>query len=153
MLRKAVGRGGSIRSIKTLHTPVFKTNDLATKQALLDDIKLLDKIVNSTSHNKSLLSTGKYRTKPQIITSQDTVKLQNVVREFLDRIQMEQSMADPKQVDLKQKLSKIGLQLFVDCHDRNIIPMSTTLSHILMQQYNQSPTRETLNGIQQSLSS
>lgn len=152
MLRKAVGLGGSCRSIKTLHTPVFKTNDLATKQALLDDIKLLDKIVNSTSHNKSLLSTGKYRTKPQIITSQDTVKLQNVVREFLDRIQMEQSMADPKQVNFKQKLSKIGLQLFVDCHDRNIIPMSTTLTHILMQQYNQSPTRETLNGILQSLS-
>lgn len=145
-------RGWAVRSIKTLHSPVLKTSDLATRQALLEDIKLLDKIVNSTSHNKSLLSTGKYRTKPEIITSQNSIKLQNVVREFLDRLQTEQVTVGPNYVDLKQKLSTIGLQLFLDCHDRNIIPMSTTLTYILMEQYNQSPGKQTLEGILQGLS-
>lgn len=158
MLRHLIGRAearyavGLSRSIKTLHTPVFKTNDLTVRQALLEDIKLLDRIVNSASQNKSILSTGKYRTKPQIITSQDTIKLQAVVREFLDRLQLEQSTIDPTRWDFRQKLGKIGLQLFVDCHDMNIIPMSTTLSHVLAEQYNQSPTRQTLEGILQSLS-
>ncbi|QLL32148.1 hypothetical protein HG536_0C03160 [Torulaspora globosa] len=140
-----------IRSIKTLHTPVVKTDEPATRVAVLEGIKLLDRVINSTSYNKSLISTGKYRSKPQIITSQNALKLQNVIRELLDSNQLREAMNDPKFLDINEKLGKIGLQLFVDCHDGNIIPMSASLTHILMEQYYKSPCKETLTGIIQSL--
>ncbi|QLQ80405.1 hypothetical protein HG537_0D04060 [Torulaspora globosa] len=155
MLRYKINRIGcfhvAIRSIKTLYTPVIKTNEPTSKIALLEGIKLLDNVMNSTSYNKSLISMGKYRSKPQILTSQDAVKLQNVVREFLDSNQVREAMSDPKFVDINEKLGKIGLQLFIDCHDGNIIPMSGSLSCILMEQYYKSPCKETLMGILQSL--
>lgn len=140
-----------IRSIKTLHTPVIKTNEPATGVALLEGVKLLDRVINSSSYNKSLISTGKYRSKPQVITSQDALKLQNVVRELLDSNQMREAISGPKFLDIKEKLGKIGLQLFVDCNDGNIIPMSAPLTHILMEQYFKSPCKETLTGMIQSL--
>lgn len=155
MVSQAIRRVGPyrtiIRSIKTLHTPVLRTDDQATRIGLLEGIKLVDRVVNSTSYNKSLISTGKYRTKPQIITSQDSLKLQNVVRELLDSAQIEEATRGIKMVDISKKLSNIGLQLFVDCHDGNIMPMSAALTHILMEQYNKSPCHETLTGIIQSL--
>lgn len=155
MASQAIGRIGYcrtiVRSIKTLHTPVLKTNELATRVALMEGIELLDKAVNSTSYNKSLISTGKYRSKPEIITSQDTLRLQHVVKELLAALQMEEAMSGPKMFDVDRKLSKIGLQLFVECHDGNITPMSTALTCVLMEQYNKSPSKETLTGIMQSV--
>lgn len=155
MLTYAAGsssyRRAAVRSIKTLHTPVYKTDQLFTKQALLTGIKLLDKVINSTSYNKSLLYTGKYNTSPRLITSQDSLKLQNVVRELLDGLQMDQAMSLSEQNDPIKKLGTIGLQLFVDCHDRNILPMSTTLTQALMEQYNKYPEKQTLRGIQGGL--
>lgn len=141
----------AVRTIKTLHTPVYKTDQLFTKQALLTGIKLLDKVINSTSYNKSLLYTGKYNATPKLITSQDSLKLQNVVRELLDGLQMDQAMSISEQTDPVRKLGTIGLQLFVDCHDRNILPMSTTLTKILMEHYNKYPEEQTLRGIQSGL--
>ena len=140
-----------IRYIKTLHTPVFRADISSTQQALLEGIKLLDDILNSTSYNKSLLYTGKYNKMPQLITSQNQIQLQHVIREYLDALQINEANNSKKSFDPIQKLGKIGLQLYMNCHDRNLTPVGTTLTRTLMEQYNRYPEKDTLIGIQSSL--
>lgn len=81
----------SIRTVKTLHTPVYDGKQFVTRQYLLHHIALLDKVLNATSYNKSILYTGKYKKLPQLITSQDSVRVNNVVRDMLESLQMDEA--------------------------------------------------------------
>lgn len=141
----------TVRRIKTLHTPVFTTDNNFTKSALLEGVRLLDDILNSSSHENTLLYTSKYMSKPQLITSENQIQMQHVIREFLDRWQIEEASMNRYPIDVRKKLGKIGLQLYLGCNDMNLSPIGTTLTRILMEQYNRCPERETLEGIQRSI--
>ncbi|AET39770.1 Tcm62p Ecym_4757 [Eremothecium cymbalariae DBVPG len=140
-------RKGFIRGVQTLHTPILNTNHLSTRQGLLHHIRLLDDVLNRTSYNKTLLFEGKYKRLPSFITSRDTVRLENVIREFTDGLQMAQALDTSLQLNPNEKLGKIGLQLFMECHRNMIVPTSTSLTISLMNEYNKYPSKETLDGI------
>lgn len=141
-LRGSIGR--YVRTVKTLHTPIYGTDQLSTKQAILQGIELLDNVVNSTTYNKSLLYLPKYNTRPKFITSKDTIRLQHVIREFLDRLQMEEVMTGRNCRDPTSRIAKVGLQLFCEIHDRNILPISTSITLALMKEYSKNPNKNTL---------
>ncbi|SJM83266.1 related to Mitochondrial chaperone TCM62 [Zygosaccharomyces bailii] len=149
MLRQSLSGPFSrfIRTVKTLHTPIYGTEQLSTKQAFLQGIELLDNVVSSTTDNKSLLYMPKYNTRPKFITSKDTLRLQHVVREFLDGLQEEEVLTGNKRRDSTSRLAKVGLQLFCEIHDRNILPISTGLTLTLMKEYAKNPTSKTLAAI------
>lgn len=142
----------SIRTVKTLHTPVYDGKQFVTRQYLLHHIALLDKVLNATSYNKSILYTGKYKKLPQLITSQDSVRVNNVVRDMLESLQMDEAFDQQRQRDPSSKLGKIGLQLFMDCHQNNITPVSTSLTKSLTEQFNRYPERTTIVGIEEGIS-
>lgn len=153
MLRNYVPRsiGRSIRTVKTLHTPVYETNQLSTRQSLMQGIELLDDMVNSTTYNKTLLQVSKYNTKPRFITSRDSIRLQNVVREFLDGLQMDEVMTGRQRQDHQSRLGKIGLQLFCEIHQRNILSISTSLTLTLIAEYTKNPNVKTSGAIMDGL--
>lgn len=137
----------SIRTIKTLHTPVYEMSSLSTKQSLMRGIELLDNVVNSTTYNKTLLQLPKYNTKPKFITSRDSIRLQHIVREFLDGLQMDEIMTGRERQDHQSRLAKVGLQLFCEIHERNILPISTSLTLNLMGEYAKNPNVATLGAM------
>lgn len=137
----------SIRTVKTLHTPVYEMSSLSTKQSLMQGIELLDNVVNSTTYNKTLLQLPKYNTKPKFITSRDSIRLQHIVREFLDGLQMDEIMTGRERQDHQSRLAKVGLQLFCEIHERNILPISTSLTLNLMGEYAKNPNVATLGAM------
>lgn len=141
-LQSSVAR--TIRTVKTLHTPIYESGHLATQQSLMQGIELLDNVVNSTTYNKTLLQLSKYNRKPKFITSRDTIRLQHVLREFLDGLQMDEVMTGRQRQDHQSRLAKIGLQLFCDLHERNILPISTSITLTLMAEYARNPSKTTL---------
>ncbi|GAV51588.1 hypothetical protein ZYGR_0AF00590 [Zygosaccharomyces rouxii] len=149
MLRRSIRNSicQPIRTVKTLHTPICATGQLATKQSLMQGIELLDNVVNSTTYNKTLLQLPKYNRKPKFITSRDSIRLQHAVREFLDGLQMDEVMTGRKRQDHRSRLAKIGLQLFCEIHERNILPISTSLTLTLMAEYAKNPNVTTLRAM------
>lgn len=141
----------SVRSVKTLHTPIYDGRQLATRQYLLNDIAILDNVLNSTSHNKSILYTSKYKRLPLMISGNDSVRVNQFVRELSDSMQLSETLNQQRQRDPAKKLGKIGLQLFMSCHDNNITPLSTSLTCNLMKHYNRYPYKETVEGICESI--
>lgn len=137
----------SIRTVKTLHTPVYEMSSLSTKQSLIQGIELLDNVVNSTTYNKTLLQLPKYNTKPKFITSRDSIRLQHIVREFLDGLQMDEIIMGRQRQDHQSRLAKVGLQLFCEIHERNILPISTSLTLTLMAEYAKNPNVATLGAM------
>ena len=136
------------RNIKVLNTHVYKVEDLLTRQYLLSQIKQLDDILTSASHSKTLLYKWKYKSSPHLVTAQETAVMQKIIKEFTDSIQLNEAKDKTLQIQSHLKLGKIGLQLFLDCHRGNITSLSTTLSCMLMDQYNKAPTEATLKGIE-----
>ncbi|GAV46563.1 hypothetical protein ZYGR_0A01550 [Zygosaccharomyces rouxii] len=149
MFRRSIHKSvcQSIRTVKTLHTPIYETGQLSTKQSLMQGIKLLDNVVNSTTYNKTLLQLSKYNTNPKFITSRDSIRLQNVVRELLDGLRMDEVMTGRERQDHQSRLAKIGLQLFCEIHESNILPISTSLTLTLMAEYAKSPNVTTLRAM------
>lgn len=137
----------SKRSIKTLHTRIYNGNQLSTRQNFLTHISLLDKILNSTNSNKFILYAGKYKRLPQFINSSDNVRIGNFVRDMINSLQMDQASDLRKQMNPSEKLGKIGLELFIDCHKNNITPLSTALTCSLMNHYHKYPCKEYLDNM------
>ncbi|EDO17462.1 hypothetical protein Kpol_1037p59 [Vanderwaltozyma polyspora DSM 70294] len=139
------------RTIKTLHTPVYKINNSEYRENLLSAIKQLDSILNSSSYNKQLLYQGKYKSFPQLINSNDSIKLQKIIRDYTDSLQLNEANNKLKQIDPASKLGKIGLQLFLDTYNGKVSPLATSLAISLMTQYNQYPHPETMKGINMAI--
>ncbi|CDO92296.1 unnamed protein product [Kluyveromyces dobzhanskii CBS 2104] len=123
------------RSIKTLHTPTHFTDDIV-RSNLMSKIKLLDDILNRISYDRSVLYTPKYKRIPQLITSKDTVRMGTLVRNFIDNITIDQAYDVTKQLNPKEKLGKVGLELFLECNRSHVTPLSTHLSVMMLDTYN-----------------
>ena len=141
----------SVRTVKTLHTPIYDGRKLGTRQNLLTYIGLLEKITNAASFNKSLLYTGKYKKLPQVISGNDAVQMEHMVKEFLTSLQLSEAMNSQQQRDPANKLGKIGLQLFMDCHQDNVTALSTSITRRLMEYWHRCPTPEMITAIESSL--
>ncbi|CAI4059676.1 hypothetical protein SUVZ_04G2560 [Saccharomyces uvarum] len=150
MLRNCLKKLGNYRTrctIKTLHTPVYRMKNLQVLRDILSGIKLLDKIISSSSYNKTLIYEPKYKSRPQVVSSQDTMRLQNVLREFLDSLQIDEATNTELQLDSSRKLGKVGLQLFLDCTRDNLTLNSTSLTSSLLEYYFKYPKKEVVSGI------
>ncbi|SCU93799.1 LAME_0F05028g1_1 [Lachancea meyersii CBS 8951] len=141
----------SVRGVKTLHTPIYNGLELKNRQDLLSQLRVLEKIIISSSYDKSLLYSGKYKKLPQLISGGDSVKLDYVLKEFLTSMQLMEAENPAIQKNPTAKLGKIGLQLFTDCHQENVTALGTTLSRALAERYNQLPQPSTLNGLEVAL--
>ncbi|SCU80410.1 LADA_0B07250g1_1 [Lachancea dasiensis] len=130
------------RSVKTLHTPIYNGSELTTRQNLLSHIGLLEKILISASYDRSMLYSGKYKKLPQVISGNDSVNVNFVLKEFLTSLQLAEAENLNIQRDPSVKLGKIGLQLFMDCHQGNVTAFGALLSRALLESYNKCPTRE-----------
>ncbi|CAH02225.1 Tcm62p [Kluyveromyces lactis] len=132
-------RGGKMirfcRSIKTLHTPTHFT-DATVRSNLMSKVKLLDEILSRISYDRSVLYTPKYKRIPQLVTAKDTVRMGTLVRNFIDNITMDQAYDVSKQLDPKEKLGKVGLELFLECNKNHITPLSTHLAVMMLDTYN-----------------
>lgn len=135
------------RTIKTLHTPIYRTKNLHVLRDMLSGIKLLDKIINSSSYNKTLIHEPKYKSRAQVVSSQDTVRLNSVIRELLDSLQMDETTNAKLQSNKPRKLGRVGLQLFMDCSPDILTSTSTSLTSFLLEQYLKYPEEEVVNGI------
>ncbi|EJT42175.1 TCM62-like protein [Saccharomyces kudriavzevii IFO 1802] len=135
------------RTIKTLHTPIYRTKNLHVLRDMLSGIKLLDKIINSSSYNKTLIHEPKYKSRAQVVSSQDTVRLNSVIRELLDSLQMDETTNTKLQSNKPRKLGRVGLQLFMDCSPDILTSTSTSLTSFLLEQYLKYPEEEVVNGI------
>ncbi|SCU78691.1 LANO_0A03664g1_1 [Lachancea nothofagi CBS 11611] len=149
MLRNA--RYTALRTIKTLHTPIYDGSDLKTRQNLLHHIALLEKVLLSASYDRSMLYSGKYKRLPQIISGNDTVNVNYVMKEFLTSVQLAEAENPNVQRNPATKLGKIGLQMFMDCHQDNITALGTSLTNGLFERYNRNPTQEMAQGIELAL--
>ncbi|CCE61485.1 hypothetical protein TPHA_0A04100 [Tetrapisispora phaffii CBS 4417] len=135
------------RTLKTLHTPVYKINTLPTREILLQKIIDLDNILCQSSHNKFLLYQWKYRNTPQLITSDDYLISQKVVKDYIESLQQDDANSKGLQRHKESKLGKIGIQLFLECHNNNVTQLSTSLATGIMKIYNKNPSKSTLEGI------
>ncbi|QEU61953.1 Tcm62 [Kluyveromyces lactis] len=135
----SVLRGGKMlrfsRSIKTLHTPTHFT-DVTVRSNLMSKVKLLDEILSRISYDRSVLYTPKYKRIPQLVTAKDTVRMGTLVRNFIDNITMDQAYDVRKQLDPKEKLGKVGLELFLKCNKNHVTPLSTHLAVMMLDTYN-----------------
>lgn len=75
------------------------------------------------------------------------MRLQNVLREFLDSLQIDEATNTELQLDSSRKLGKVGLQLFLDCTRDNLTLNSTSLTSSLLECYFKYPEKEVVNGI------
>lgn len=137
----------SVRGVKTLYTPVYNAQDAATRDGLLYHLRLLDKVLNNSSHSRTLLFESKYKRLPTFVTSRDTTRLDKITKELMTDLQKDQILNHTLQLDPRQKLGKIGLELFLDCAEGELSPTGTTLALALLQAYNRFPSRETLTDI------
>ncbi|CEP61204.1 Tcm62p LALA0_S02e09076g [Lachancea lanzarotensis] len=140
-----------VRGVKTLHTPVYNGLDLKARQDLLFHIKLLEKVMTSSSYDKSLLYAGKYKKVPQLISGTDPVRIGYVLKEFAISLQQQEAENPAIQRNSTAKLGKIGLQLFTDCHQDNVTVLGITLTRALVERYNQVPLRDTYEGLRSAL--
>ncbi|QHS71608.1 Tcm62p [Saccharomyces paradoxus] len=138
-------------SIKTLHTPVYRTKNLQVLRDMLSGIKLLEKIITSSSYNKTLIYEPKYKSRPQVVSSHDTLRLQNVMRELVDSLQVDEAINTRLQSNRSRKLGRVGLQLFMDCIRENLTSTSTSLTCSLLEYYFKYPEKEVINGIKTGL--
>lgn len=138
-------------SVKTLHTPIYRTKNLQVLRDTLSGIKLLEKIITSSSYNKTLIYEPKYKSKPQVVSSHDTMRLHNVMRELLDSLQVDEATNTRLQSNRSRKLGRVGLQLFMDCIRENLTSTSTSLTCSLLEYYFKYPEKEVINGIKTGL--
>ncbi|AMD21600.1 HFL256Wp [Eremothecium sinecaudum] len=139
------------RGLKTLFTTIHDAKSLTTRQHLLHNIQLLDRALNEATHNKTLLFESKYNHRPLLLSSKDTIRLENAMREFVESLQLTQGYNQHLQLDSKQKLGKIGLELFMECHKGKISPIASALSLGLISIYNRHPSKQTLEAITSSV--
>ncbi|SCU91631.1 LAFA_0F04896g1_1 [Lachancea sp. 'fantastica'] len=140
-----------VRGVKTLHTPVYNGLDLKSRQDMLFHIRLLEKVMMSSSYDKSLLYAGKYKKVPQLISGADPVRIGYVLKEFSTSLQQQEAENPAIQRNSTAKLGKIGLQLFTDCHKDNVTVLGITLSRALAERYNQIPHLEMYEGLKSAL--
>lgn len=154
MLRNCLRKLGNHQtkcSVKTLHTPIYRTKNLQVLRDTLSGIKLLEKIITSSSYNKTLIYEPKYKSKPQVVSSHDTMRLHNVMRELLDSLQVDEATNTRLQSNRSRKLGRVGLQLFMDCIRENLTSTSTSLTCSLLEYYFKYPEKEVINGIKTGL--
>lgn len=137
------------RSIKTLHTPIYDAKAPITRTHLLAKVKLLNKILNSCTYNRTLLCTTKYNASPKFLSSRDTVRVKNVIDEYLRSLHVKE--ASKFKVTPKEKLEKLGLELFLQCNESHKSPVATTLACSLAENMNRYPDVDISTGINMGL--
>lgn len=137
-----------LRTIKTKHVVVNRIKDPDVRENLLSNIKVVANILNSASYNKNLLYKDTYKTIPQIISGQDNNRIQFVIKDLLESFELGDSFIT-KDCAAKERnsIAKIGLQLFLKCHESGVNRLSTNLTSILMEKYNNYPSEETAAGV------
>ncbi|CCH62237.1 hypothetical protein TBLA_0G03000 [Henningerozyma blattae CBS 6284] len=143
----------AIRSITTLQTPIHNLSNVETINSLTKSITLLDDILNSSSHNKTLLYKSKYKRTPESLSSQESTRLEHVVKNFLiDQQKNEITSSIKEQLsNPENRLSQLGLQFFLECNRGNLTPLSTTLSRYILEGIRKNPTTDTIKHIHLSI--
>lgn len=138
------------RGLKTLSTPVHYMGSIESRRSAISLLYLLDRVLHDTSHNKSLLYESKHNRLPSILSTDDHMRLQNVVRELLDSMELTDVKVPYSQ---HKHLGKLGLQLFMNCNKGHVNPTSTTLAVGFWNAYIKHPTVSGLEVIASLLSS